>query len=285
MRPLQQVKAITSPLTFFELQHAKRLFSDQFAEVETLADVLDAKVKASFLEQKKKLAREEIAFKEEIQAELVKFRSGKSSKDLVGKLLDAFDDSLCSEKNVRKFLEEKIPESSTIQHSIDFYLLLRERGVRYLKRSETLQTELFRKEGSAVYVLFTDPQAATENFNRYLLQHNLFFNLIKETKEASFLVLDVSVHQKVSVHKQYADTCPCIVCYLDGVGKEVTADDIKNAKAAAKAAAETPSEDLEKGGKDVTSTDVKEAKAATELDLKKGRKKKGRKKRRDVDSD
>ena len=255
---------------FEELQRAKRLFSDRFAEVEILADVLDKKLRTSFLEQKEIMARQEIAFKEEIQAELVKFRSGNSSKDLVGEVLEAFEKNACSEKNVRKFLEEQIPEGSTIRNSIDFYLLLREKGIRYLKRSETLQTELFRKEGSAIYVLFTDIQMATKDFDAYVLQHYLFFNLIKEREEAIFLVVDVSLHENISVHKKYRprETCPCVVCYLGGVGKEVRVDELKEAKA--------------------TSADDKRDDAQTAApseDFKKGKRKKGRKKRRNVDDD
>ncbi|XP_065835812.1 cytolytic toxin-alpha-like isoform X2 [Oscarella lobularis] len=212
---------------FDELHRAKRLFSDKFAEVEILADVLDEKVRTSFLKQKEELARKEIAFKNEIKVALVDFRSGKSSEDLIGRVLDAFQKNPCSEKNVREFLEKQIPKGSVIQDSINFYLLLRERGVRYLKQSETLQTELFRREGNAVYVLFIDPQMATKDLDAYLKQHQMFFNLIKEKEEASFLVLDVSLHKKVSVHKKYKKdgTSPCIICYLNGVGKEVRSDD------------------------------------------------------------
>ena len=203
--------------TFEELLRAKRAFHDKLADVNSLEDILDESVVKAFVSHRDKMRDSEVTFKQNLKTKLVEFRSKEASKrSIVLEILEDFRSSLCSEEKVCKFLVETL--TPDVQNSINFYGLLRDKGVDYLKRGASLETELSSRSRE-VYVLFTDPQLADKDFDRYVKEHYLFFKfLARKGKDASvaFLVIDVSIHRKW-LEEPGGKEYPCAVRYLDKV--------------------------------------------------------------------
>ena len=172
---------------FDKLYKKKELIRDAWKEVERVSDVLDENVVCKFKDFILEIEIAELEFQESLRAALWGVRSDDPYSDerAIISQLNVFEKKSCFDS--QSFLNQW---KTKVQQKIDAYHYLRQLGVPFLQKSDSLQRAIDENSNDDLYVLFSrsDDQSAQ--------QRSLFLSYKKrKAPEARYVMVDLDLHR------------------------------------------------------------------------------------------